>query len=69
MKDLTMEQAALILGVSRQTLYNRLGELPPGSSARDIVDAELGKLKDQIRDIEQKIKLTATPAASGEFQG
>ena len=64
MNDLTMEQAALILGVSRQTLYNRLSELPHGSSAKDIVQAELNKMKKQIHDIEQKIQLAATPAAS-----
>lgn len=57
MNDLTMDQAALILGVSRQTLYNRLSAMPAGSNARDIVQAELNALRDKIATIESKLTL------------
>ena len=67
-QELTFEQAAMILGVTRQTVYNWA---EGSASPFEVVLARIKKCEKEIQRIKQGLAhfQIATPAASGEFHG
>ena len=55
--QLTIHEAATIIGVTRQTIYDRMkaGLIAAGTSPLDIVKQEMERKRQELADIERKL--------------
>ena len=60
--QLTMNEAATIIGVTRQTIYDRMkaGLIAAGTSPLDIVKQEMARKRQELADIERKLSAFTT---------